>query len=332
MVTAQLFIETLQSPSEPLRKLLDDPRPECRYEGGKPCILRLTDFFEADVRCRGRLFRIAAPLREEVSRRAVYLAGRLHESPSLRISGFRLAKDAMAWLDERGELRTEHLFAEQLPEGRPLNEVLDMGYPAELLHSELTAMQQEFVRLGFSHGNLKPENLLLTPKNRLIATRCYRARFEGPSPEDEQAFQALHKLADLRGDGDRFDGIGTETEGADNFPDDWAGPFSEGLRPIIRQGLYGFADTAGRAVIRPRFLAAEPFYEGRAVVQTKSGYGVIDKTGEIIVSPYYDDILYDRKRSLFHVRLRDRWCTLNYTGKPLTAFGPVPPDPVGEEA
>lgn len=322
MITAQLFIETLQSPSEPLRRLLDDPRPVCRDEEGRLCMRRLTDFFEADVRCRERLFRVAAPLREEVSRRAVYLAGRLHEIPSLRISGFRLAKDAMVWLDERGELRTEHLFVEQLPEGRPLNEALDEGCSAGALHDEVTALQQEFARLGFSHGNLKPENLLLTPKNRLIATRCYRARFEGPSPEDDRAFQALRKLVETKA---RAVGAEAESEAADTLPDDWAGPFSEGLRPIFRNGRYGFADSAGKRVIKPRFLAAEPFYEGRSVVRAKGGYGIIDKSGSFIVKPYYDDIVYVRERSLFHVRLRDQWCTLNYMGRPQTAFGPTPP-------
>ena len=182
MVTAQALHRSAGIPSEPLRKVLNDPHPACRFEDGSPRIRRLTDFFEADVVCRGTLFRVAAPIRREISRETVRNAGRLNDIGSPRISGFRLAEEAMAWLDERGELRTEHLFVEQVPEGRPLDEALDRGYSAAARHRELTALQQEFARIGFSHGNLKPENLLLTPNDRLIVTRCYRAGSTAPRP------------------------------------------------------------------------------------------------------------------------------------------------------
>ena len=64
----------------------------------------------------------------------------------------------------------------------------------------------------------------------------------------------------------------------------------------------------------------EPFYEGRAVVRTREKFGVIDKTGEFVIAPFYDEIIYNRNKSLFYGRLQDQWCTLSYTGKPLTAF------------
>ncbi len=319
MVTAQLFIEALESPSEPLRKVLNDPHPACRFEDGSPRIRRLTDFFEADVVCRGTLFRVAAPIRREISRETVRNAGRLNDIGSPRISGFRLAEEAMAWLDERGELRTEHLFVEQVPEGRPLDEALDRGYSAAALHRELTALQQEFARIGFSHGNLKPENLLLTPNDRLIVTRCYRARFDGPSPEDERSFAALHRLADQKGD-PQHRIPETNSEETVDYPGEWAGPCSEGMRPILTKGVYRFVDVRRKKLIKRSFQAVESFYEGRAVVRTREKFGVIDKTGEFVIAPFYDEIIYNRNKSLFYGRLQDQWCTLSYTGKPLTAF------------
>ncbi|PYI51511.1 WG repeat-containing protein [Paenibacillus flagellatus] len=75
------------------------------------------------------------------------------------------------------------------------------------------------------------------------------------------------------------------------------GPLSEGRMSFQREpnGKYGYIDEKGRVVIPPRFTAAMPFRDGRAVVDTAgqpdSRYGLIDKSGAFVIPAEYNDIL-----------------------------------------
>jgi hypothetical protein len=59
--------------------------------------------------------------------------------------------------------------------------------------------------------------------------------------------------------------------------------FSEGLAVARKGQRCGYMDHAGKIVIEPTFLAAQPFEEGGyASVTTMSGTGLIDKTGRLV--------------------------------------------------
>lgn len=59
---------------------------------------------------------------------------------------------------------------------------------------------------------------------------------------------------------------------------------------IIYEGPFaGYADANGKTVIQPRFLDANPFYDGFAVVKGLFGYGYIDKTGHAVTPLFYLD-------------------------------------------
>ena len=71
------------------------------------------------------------------------------------------------------------------------------------------------------------------------------------------------------------------------------GMFLEGLAAFksIYDGLWGYIDPSGEIVIEPIFVAASPFYEGRAVVTINGKQGAIDKDGEFVIEPLYQRVL-----------------------------------------
>lgn len=63
-----------------------------------------------------------------------------------------------------------------------------------------------------------------------------------------------------------------------------------------REGKYGYIDENGKIIIKPKFISAMPFNEGRAIVSANydriaNKYGLIDRSGNYIIKPEYNDII-----------------------------------------
>ncbi len=71
---------------------------------------------------------------------------------------------------------------------------------------------------------------------------------------------------------------------------DWAGPFSEGLCCVERDGLWGFVDAQGREVIPLRYGWADDFREGRTVVSLDEGFALLDRDGLEVLPPVYESL------------------------------------------
>lgn len=65
---------------------------------------------------------------------------------------------------------------------------------------------------------------------------------------------------------------------------------SEGFRPIMKDGKYGFIDEEGRLRIANRYEAVRPFMEGRAGIRIMNRWGFIDKQEQLVVQPVYDSV------------------------------------------
>jgi len=92
--------------------------------------------------------------------------------------------------------------------------------------------------------------------------------------------------------------IGRNGERLQTYPYAYVGPLRDGLLPFSRSagGPYGYLNETGAVVIEPRFAMAQPFENGRAVVNTstdpmRNQYGLIDQTGRFVIAPAYNDIL-----------------------------------------
>ncbi|MFF9983386.1 WG repeat-containing protein [Streptomyces erythrochromogenes] len=68
---------------------------------------------------------------------------------------------------------------------------------------------------------------------------------------------------------------------------EWAGAFDgSGLSRFRRAGLFGYADASGAPVVAARFLGAEEFRHGLAVVRTEDGAGYADPTGRVVIGGF----------------------------------------------
>ena len=74
--------------------------------------------------------------------------------------------------------------------------------------------------------------------------------------------------------------------------------FNNGLNMILdttstngdlSKSKWGYMNTKGNIVIRPKFIRAKEFSEGLAAVETEKGWGYIDTMGEFVLEPIYND-------------------------------------------
>lgn len=84
--------------------------------------------------------------------------------------------------------------------------------------------------------------------------------------------------------------------------EDGEGEFSEGLRVVVREGRFGYADETGHIVIGLQYAWAGDFSEGRAAVAVTAPVGegllmgLIDREGREVIPPEYDDLSWDGSR------------------------------------
>lgn len=84
--------------------------------------------------------------------------------------------------------------------------------------------------------------------------------------------------------------------------EDGEGEFSEGLRVVVRDGRFGYADETGHVVIGLQYAWAGDFSEGRAAVAVTAPVGegllmgLIDREGRAVIPPEYDDLSWDGSR------------------------------------
>ena len=110
------------------------------------------------------------------------------------------------------------------------------------------------------------------------------------------------------------------------IPLEWdeAKPFSEGIAPVKRDGVWGYINKEGLVVIEPQFYEAALFYEGLACVAVlnefnKLNYGYIDKTGAIVINPDYYSIMRFRE-GLAAVCKDDKWGYISSDGQTVIGF------------
>ena len=88
---------------------------------------------------------------------------------------------------------------------------------------------------------------------------------------------------------------------------------SEGLVLVTRNGKWGFADEAGKAVIPLQYENAFQFSEGLAAVKLDGKYGYIDKTGQVVIPNRYDNA--DRfSKGKAKVSVKDRQFYIDRSG------------------
>lgn len=65
----------------------------------------------------------------------------------------------------------------------------------------------------------------------------------------------------------------------------WPALFSDGMAAVNLRGKWGYINSRGTMKIKPRFLEAEPFRHGIALVRDADGARYIDKHGKVVIAP-----------------------------------------------
>ncbi len=65
--------------------------------------------------------------------------------------------------------------------------------------------------------------------------------------------------------------------------------YNENLTPVIKDGLYGYADSTGKVIIAAKYQDAYGFDDGLALIKERGKYGFINATGKQVIKAQYDD-------------------------------------------
>ena len=282
-------------------------------------LARNTMFAEFVVEWQGRRWLLCTP----INQRGVDAVGAMaHMAAGLRavrprhLAEYRVFRSELSFTDSAGAMHRSDVVMQLLPDGITLDRVAAVSSHARILE-ELDDMQAEFARIGFSHNNLKPENIVVTHDERLLAVRCHFARMggaEGAASGDGKAFEALRNFVMSKPETDKNCCVDALPKSLDGF--DVIGGESEQRVLIRRDGLYGYADPHGEIVIEPGFDMAEPFREGRAEVDVEGRRGLIDKFGRWVIQPRYERLDYYDGGGLTLVFADGEWSAVDYSGNP----------------
>lgn len=285
---------------------------------GMPLLCRTTLFGEAEITWNGSRWLLFLPLSPSALPHIERTAVQLKRLNTEHLAEYRILPEEMSFTDATGAERRTDLVLQRLPEGMCFEEAL-ASFSRETLLQALDRLQEELHELGFTHNNLKAENLVWS-NGRLIPLRYHYARFDGG--DDAAAFEALRlRIGNLPGAQTVSDTTATYNPQRKLSGHRWTSHVFEGMICVEDETGFGFVDTDNNPVIAALFRWAGDFREGRAEVETETGMGLIDKTGGYVIPPEYEIVEYDPAQSVARVRLDGRWALFDYLGRRLTEFG-----------
>lgn len=210
----------------------------------------------------------------------------LMRSDSTILSPYILLSDELGFYDSQGNYQSVDIMLQYITEGVPLAYSGLTDHEVMLIVDELEA---ECRRIGFSHNNLSPYDILVSPDRHPYLIRYHYATFTGAHDNFDSVRRALLMQSQNLTDVESI--YITENEQKE---------VSSCFVKYNHAGLFGYKDHYGKVVIRPKFRWAGEFYEHRAVVRTSSGYGVIDTSGDFVVQPIFDILYYNVCYTLFY--------------------------------
>ncbi len=315
--TITSFLSALHTPSNFLRTLFS-----AKIEKGQ-IVRRTTEFAEVIISWQQQRYLLSLPLTAQALRTATRSAVTLRALRSARILEYRVLPNEMEYLDSRGQLCHCDLVLQQIPSGSPLSDQIEEVDPQQLL-SSLNQAEAELRRLSLSLGNLKAENIILTPQLELYPIRLHYAAIDAEASHSE--FSALREYisATLGVDAQQYNPsqITSEPLNALYGYKSVGNPF-EGMCVAESTQGYGYISGEGEEIIRPQYLWAGDMREGRAEVETESGMGLIDAQGNYIIEPKYQIVEFDPRTGRSRVKLDEEWRWLDYEGREVSDVSEV---------
>ena len=186
--TLQTFARALLTPDLSFRTLAD--ARAAAGPDGLPRLMRTTRFAEAEIAWRGERWLLFLPLSPAALHTVERTASQLRRIDTDRLAEYRTLPGELLWQDAAGSPQRTTLVLQHLPAGRSFDETL-CSEPGQRLLDALDELRQALREIGFSHNNLRPENLRWAG-GRFIPLRYHDARF-GPTGSDDEAFEALRE-------------------------------------------------------------------------------------------------------------------------------------------
>lgn len=172
--TLGIFRQALQTPDLSLATLTE--ARAATGADGMPRLMRTTRFAEAEISWHGAHWLLFMPLSPAALASVERTASQTARLNTELLVEYRILPGELRWVDASDVPRATSLILQRLPEGRTFDEAL-LTVPAERLAEALGELRDGLGKLGFSHNNLRPENLRWTG-TRFVPLRYHDARLE----------------------------------------------------------------------------------------------------------------------------------------------------------
>lgn len=249
---------------------------------GVPLVRRTSRFAEAiGTITGGRQIIIYSPLSARAIADVERTAERVCAIRSPHLGEYRILRDELLFTDSLGESHTGDIIIEELPAGEPFG--FGSSQSSHALGEGLVRLREHLQHIGFTHNNLRAENIIVGDDGRLHPIRLHYGRFGGANDDFGPLFDLVASLerAERRENGERGDVVtrydtdendgqkqnmlasdapspayrATATPATNDSADEIFAPH-EGFARARRGGRYGFFAVEDRATYN-RFEATD---------------------------------------------------------------------------
>ncbi|MFR9669230.1 MAG: WG repeat-containing protein [Rikenellaceae bacterium] len=298
----------------------------------KGCKVRLTPsgdvayhctsyFAEVAIEWCGEEYLLMLPLTGDATIELMTKVSGLKSGVLNRLVNYRLLRGEMIYHDSRGEMVQADLILYRLPKGRLLSSVIESGEAvdwAQLIESSYST-QELFTQAKVVHNNLKGSNIIVSEDYQLLPMRYINAEVNATPEQVGDEFDGLRSWLGEKGEV-RVDPKPKESRRwrAVSY-DSMEGEF-DGMRIVLRDGLYGYINHYDDEVIPVQYSFASKFQEGRAEVQLGDKMGLIDLKGEYVIEPCNEIVEYVVELGYVRVKRDNLWAIFDHNGEQIAPF------------
>lgn len=234
---------------------------------GVPLVRRTSRFAEAiGTIAGGRQIIIYSPLSARAIADVERTAERVCAIRSPHLGEYRILRGELLFTDSLGESHTGDIIIEELPAGEPFG--FGSSQSSHALGEGLVRLREHLQHIGFTHNNLRAENIIVGDDGRLHPIRLHYGRFGGAHDDFGPLFDLVASLERAeRGDVmTRYDTVANEEQKQNMLASDAPSPAyratatpatndsadeifapHEGFARARRGGRYGFFAVEDRA-------------------------------------------------------------------------------------
>ena len=160
---------------------------------GVPLVQRTSRFAEAiGTIAGGRQIIIYSPLSARAIADVERTAERVCAIRSPHLGEYRILRDELLFTDSLGESHTGDIIIEELPAGEPFG--FGSSQSSHTLGEGLVRLREHLQHIGFTHNNLRAENIIVGDDGRLHPIRLHYGRFGGAYDDFGPLFDLVASL------------------------------------------------------------------------------------------------------------------------------------------